>query len=538
MANLYIPENEHVETDDLRVIYKHVSPEHEHETLNMALCSHWPTRLHWELVKDGQNVSVGLHGIAAALMFLRRMYAFSGRRGFLSDGKDLLSAKPTLLNKLSWREVPLSDATEPEVLQDLFKELEISAEGKGPTLLEILNNNSMENIWGTPSMNLYGSKAMRKKEGKAPKIIQLSPRLPEVWKVDMIPMNNNVVLEDRVRMMFTKKRRTGRGALLQLLCNFPPFIRIHYQASEAGSEASHSFSNLRSFRLRAPVLANETDIVEEEHIYVLIACFINPNEKNKAGELRLYTDCGMPILPGVHQPPEWQHLHNPESRARLGDPGLDFIMLYGKTDNDKEGIECSELPPLYRYLNLEVRKEAMEAMERLMARLPAGVPSRVLRTQPEQTSATPLVHEAVSRQSTVRLASEQRSTAGLVSAKPDLKFSSSGQNERETGQLPRGPEPTQRDNQKRPYSGNHYNPSSGHRSLRHRQNYSDQDFSNGRRARSPPNSQEDWSIKQEPSTELFNAGRSPAQRQRGPYSQLGSQEAEFHAFLQSRSKKH
>ncbi|KAI0183451.1 hypothetical protein EV127DRAFT_516950 [Xylaria flabelliformis] len=375
------PHREAVRQDDLGLIYKDKPTE-----LAAALCSIWPTKLNWEHTQDGKQVSVGLHGVAAAIMFLRRMYAFLG-------GEDLSGGKPTILTQLSWREVPLSDETEPEVLQALLQELGISAmeEGKDPSLLEVLTHDSMQSFWGPDSMSIYSTKYVVQKAGEARELVNMPPRPDGKWKREFVQVGTAKPIELQLKRTFQdiKKPNEHRWHIF----NAPPFIRVCYHGYEAGLQASPSFSDLRSFRFRALTLANETNAVEEEHIYVLIACYLDPDEKNENGELRLYSEGGVPILPKNGLPREWQNVSNPASRRRIGQPGLEFVALYGKTDNDEEDLHYSELPS----------NEAIQACSMPSFQYPDDVAERALKTssastdvpqkQLEETSTTSCVHE-------------------------------------------------------------------------------------------------------------------------------------------------
>ncbi|KAI0546042.1 hypothetical protein F4679DRAFT_599081 [Xylaria curta] len=442
MTDFTLSTDKPVQKDDLRLIY-------EHKSLKLALCTLWPTKGNWEHIQDGKHVSVGLHGIAAAIMFLRRMYAFLG-------GKDLSGGKPTILTQLSWRDVPLSDETKPEVLQALFQELGISSEGKGPSLLEILHHDSMKDIWDTASMSLFSTKCIMQKVGQDPKVDKSPPHPQGAWKREIIRLGPTRVLEDKLGNLFSQKKHEDK--FIQPLCNFPPFIKAHYRISEADSR---SFSNIRTFRFRAMTLADETNAVEEEHIYVLIACYFNPDEKNEFGELRLYYEGGMPIIPRNGFPREWQHVGDAASRKRIGQPGQDFVALYGKTDNDEEEPYCSEFPPFVLQDGSLHRKSVREFMQRSMAQPSASSPSTVVKEGLEKTSEAPHVQEAASQQSTSHATSKQRSAPGTVSGMSD-SYSMHNQDEYETSQLPKGHRPTQRSDRKRPYSGSHYGATSGY----------------------------------------------------------------------------
>ncbi|KAI0811587.1 hypothetical protein GGR55DRAFT_678403 [Xylaria sp. FL0064] len=133
-------QKEMVQKEDLRVIYKHTP-----KSRRIVLTQVWPPRLEkprleWDLVKDGQNIKMDLYGVAIAVMFLRRMYAFWG-------GEDYSGAETTLLMQLAWSEKPFSYHTKPETIRALLQELGITIEeGRAPTLAEIIDSTALDNI--------------------------------------------------------------------------------------------------------------------------------------------------------------------------------------------------------------------------------------------------------------------------------------------------------------------------------------------------------------------------------------------------------
>ncbi|KAI0861551.1 hypothetical protein F4860DRAFT_513703 [Xylaria cubensis] len=329
MAGRELPHREALQQDDLRLIYKD-----KPVSLAAALCSVWPTKLNWEHTQDGKQVSVGLHGIAAAIMFLRRMYAFSLE-------SDLFSVKPTLLMKLAWRKEPFHEEGEPGLLQALSQELgfAISA-GEGPTLLEILSHDSMANVWGDPSMALINTNLIKMENGQPDTVVQLELPSGEWKEWGLLTVRED--LGDQQAKFFNSLIGM-KGSKYKMLCNFPLFIRAHYQTGRTGLKKPQSFSTLRSFQLRASVLVDGTNTKEHEQSYVLIACFLNPDENNKVGELRIYTKYGRPIMPKNAPAPGEQHLYDPDAERRLCDPVMDCILLYGKVDSLKEHPQCDEL---------------------------------------------------------------------------------------------------------------------------------------------------------------------------------------------------
>ncbi|KAI0546047.1 hypothetical protein F4679DRAFT_587973 [Xylaria curta] len=305
------PHHEVLRQDDLRFIYKDKPTE-----LAIALCSIWPTKLNWEHIQDGKHVSVGLHGIAAAIMFLRRMYA-------VPLMNNLVFAKPTLLMKLAWRKEPFSEEGEPGLLQALSQELGFAINGgEGPTLLEILNHDSMANVWDEPSMLLVNPNFIRMEDGQPENLVQIDS-LSDHCKKFMLLLRRDP--GDQLAGYFDSLWGTGRTQYKKQ-CNFPPFIRARYQAYRADLKKPQSFSSLRRFQLRASVLASGTNTTERERSYVLIACFLNPNENNKVGELRLYSTDGRPMMPRNKPPPGEQHLYDPDAERRLCDPDVDCIL--------------------------------------------------------------------------------------------------------------------------------------------------------------------------------------------------------------------
>ncbi|KAI1751662.1 hypothetical protein F4782DRAFT_503727 [Xylaria castorea] len=455
------------------------------------------------------------------------MYAFGG-------GRDLSHGKPTLLTQLAWREVPLSDKTELQEIQALFQELGISVgESNDPTLHEVLSHESMANVWGTPPMTLHSAKAIQDKEGHAPTVRTLKRGL-DSWKLDMLLLKGHHVVGERLSRHFD--HRSARGTL-QVLCNFPPFIRVHYQADNADSRKSQSFAGLRYFRLRAPGLVNETDRTEQEHIYVLIACYFNPDEKAKVGELRLYSDRGRPIVPGNEPPFGGQHLYDPSSERRLSDPGIDCILLYGRTKSSEEDLFCSELA-------LKTRREgyllgAREYTRQLVRRELTGpsVTSSVLQEHPEVISTRNTVKVEPLHVLTEFSTSHQQSVATVVSTMPNFEFGSSSQtggniqNQQAANRSPDSSEFRQRHGNKRPHSGDHYEPSPEHRSQRPRVCQGVQGYSGRMRQKSPLDLRETVPTKREPSAELCITPQPQAREPRGKYNPLGSQEDAFQAFM-------
>ncbi|KAJ8131918.1 hypothetical protein O1611_g1705 [Lasiodiplodia mahajangana] len=327
---------EKLEQDDLRVIYKH-----RPRQINMGLTHRWPTLVHWTQDKEGQQVSIRLQELTAAIMFLRRMYAFW-------DGKDLSGGKPTRLTSLAWKKNPLSEETKPEEIQDLLNELGFSMSDAGnPTFEDILQHETMGNFWGTASMLMFCRKAIKETPNGQTKFAR-SEFSKDYWKKGMIEMDSHTSIEKAVTEHISQVLRPKDGSKITPLCNFPPFIRVKYQANKENSQPPQRFSDLRRFRLRGTTLVGEKDAVQQEHDYVLIACFLKPNETNGASEVRLYSEEGRNLVP-VNKPPfALDYIYSTSSTRRIGDPGIRCILLYGKASRpqDIEDEACSEIADL------------------------------------------------------------------------------------------------------------------------------------------------------------------------------------------------
>ncbi|KAI1422942.1 hypothetical protein F5Y12DRAFT_798912 [Xylaria sp. FL1777] len=327
--------------DDLRVIHRAMT-----WRIQEPLVSFWPTIFDWEVIKDGQKVMVDFHGVAAAVMLLRRMYLGWG-------GKNLSGGETTRLTEFAWKKEPFSDKTDPEAVQGLFGELGYSvSEGRGPTFLEVLTHDTMRHIWGTPTMCIQNqTRCVIHYDGKSPKVVSCAHTHPMVWKRGLILLQDLATLEEKVNSFINgvKPLEPPLKGTARVLCNFPPFIRIHYQAGKANTRKPVSYSEFRSFRLRQSELYSELGIEKKEHIYVLIACYFNPDKTVKSGELRLYSDNGTPLLP-CNTPLEGENLHIPQSRRSLGDSDVDCILVYARMESTEKptyGIKdprISELP--------------------------------------------------------------------------------------------------------------------------------------------------------------------------------------------------
>ncbi|KAI1291150.1 hypothetical protein F5Y03DRAFT_46399 [Xylaria venustula] len=259
-----------------------------------------------------------LHELAAVVMFLRRMYAFWG-------GKDLSGGETTRLKQFAWKEEPFSDKTPPGAITELLQELGVSiSEGRPPTFVEIMEHDTMAHVWGTPGMCHYKDKAVQRAEGLAPQLIDFDTNRAERWRREIISLGGRLMLG---QVMEGRAHPVVRG-INDVLFNFPPFIRVRCKARKAGAE-SRSFSEIYSFRISEVEADTELGIEEQEHTYVLIACYFLPDEEFKFGELRLYCNEGQPILPA--NAPLEEKLYCQGSRRTPGDPGVDCFLLYGRT---------------------------------------------------------------------------------------------------------------------------------------------------------------------------------------------------------------
>ncbi|KAJ8133180.1 hypothetical protein O1611_g444 [Lasiodiplodia mahajangana] len=366
MAELEQPRDK---ANDLRSIYKD-DPIH----LDDALTGFWPTLAYWEHIKDGQKVQIRLHNLTAVIMFLRRMYAFWG-------GKDLSGGEPTPLTTLAWKKDPFpKDATpkETQEINDLLKELGFFASGgQTPTFEDILHHKMLGQFWGTASMTLTCDKPLQKGEDGAWSVSDRKFEfiLRDLWKVDIVRIKSQTPVHEAVRRVSNRliPAMPKKGLLeRKVLCNFPPFIRVAYRFNSDDPNPSQRFSDLRSFQLRAETLINGSDTMKKEHAYVLIACFLkpNPNNENDIGEIRLYFDDGHPIQP-LTPLPEIEHLYNPDPR-RIGDPGVDCILLYAKATRLIDDMFSSELacgvniPNGIIYMSKNLHKlRAFSALERV-----------------------------------------------------------------------------------------------------------------------------------------------------------------------------
>ncbi|KAI1133359.1 hypothetical protein F5Y10DRAFT_287742 [Nemania abortiva] len=316
-----------IQQDDLRLIHQESPRE-----IEKVLIRTWPTLFGWTHDQDGQQVITKLHNIAAVVVFLRRMYAFWG-------GQDLSGGEPTALTRMAWKKAPLSKDTTPEEMQALFHELGLSP-SDDPTFEDILQHDTMNNFWGTIPMLIVSKKAIR-----ADKVITIGWG-SIFWKSEMLTVKSDTRVEDVVN---ERANRVIANSTIQVLCNFPPFIRLRYQASrDSSSHVLERFSDLRRFRLRSRAIIEGQYTMQQEHDYVLIACFLKPDEIIKVGEVRLYSKVGCPLVP-EDVPFMGDHIYKPYSQRRIGDPGVDCILLYGKLkhlqDDEDEDEACSELTP-------------------------------------------------------------------------------------------------------------------------------------------------------------------------------------------------
>ncbi|KAI1349040.1 hypothetical protein F5Y01DRAFT_327726 [Xylaria sp. FL0043] len=328
-------QKEMLRKEDLRVISKYSL-----ESRPMVLARIWPPglegpRLEWDLVKYGQSIRMDLHGVAIAVMFLRRMYAFWG-------GEDYSGGETTLLMQLAWTEKPFSDKTKRETVQALLQVLGIPiTESGAPTFTEIIQHDTMVHVWGTPSMFILKRRCRVQREGRAPKVVTAKEE-PGTWKkYYLIELNGSETVE-RVANAFANRTVSlpgPRKGIAKALCNFPSFIRMHHKAGkERDPSLLRSFSDFRTFKLRETEPNAEIGIEDRECTYVLIACYFNPDETFNFGELRFYHDDGV-LMPPASIPLEKVSgclLSDRWSRRELGSPGVDCILLYGREGIDTE----------------------------------------------------------------------------------------------------------------------------------------------------------------------------------------------------------
>ena len=131
---------------------------------------------------------MNLHSIAAHIMLLRRMFAFSGN-------KDPFGGKENRLIQLAWKVEPLSDQTDPGLIQDLLQELEIPiSDGDGPTLVDVPNLHTVLDFWGTADMRLTSVHYLCRTEGGRVRLVRDTSHNTKYWKQDLIKVTRNLSL--------------------------------------------------------------------------------------------------------------------------------------------------------------------------------------------------------------------------------------------------------------------------------------------------------------------------------------------------------
>lgn len=166
---------------------------------------------------------MNLHSIAAHIMLLRRMFAFSGN-------KDPFGGKENRLIQLAWKVEPLSDQTDPGLIQDLLQELEIPiSDGDGPTLVDVPNLHTVLDFWGTADMRLTSVHYLCRTEGGRVRLVRDTSHNTKYWKQDLIKVTMGDSIEEKIRERFSKTipHQTKPKVILNRTCNLPQFIRIH-----------------------------------------------------------------------------------------------------------------------------------------------------------------------------------------------------------------------------------------------------------------------------------------------------------------------
>ncbi|KAI0505341.1 hypothetical protein F5B22DRAFT_628247 [Xylaria bambusicola] len=289
---------------------------------------------------------MNLHGIAAAIMFLRRIFAFSGVH-------TLFGANESRLMQFAWKAEPLSDQTKPEEVQALLQELEVPIQrGESLTLLQVLDHITMADFWGSASLRLDSPNILVRKEGRRQKLVLDKSDIKDIYKREVVTLQMGDSIEEKLRIRYqdTLPLRGRSKGVAKRNCNFPLIIRLHCRPYERedSQPALTSFSDFRSFTVRQEAI-DEAGLEEREHIYTLIACYKCPSTGQKTdthGELQLWTKGGVPIGP-INEPLDRRDtlfIHDPGFCIGLSDK-VESVLLYGRVDltNYKEDHRAAEV---------------------------------------------------------------------------------------------------------------------------------------------------------------------------------------------------
>ncbi|KAI0521914.1 hypothetical protein F5B22DRAFT_643496 [Xylaria bambusicola] len=265
--------------DDIRLL--HDEDEEEPMLMMRDLANIWPRQLRWQFTKDGRKVTMNLQTIAVAVQLMRCMFAHSW-------GKDPSGAKKTSpLARMAWVVEPFSERQRLEQSMSCCK---------------ILDTRSKTN--------------------------------------ELVKLNNHTSIQSQMTKFFNRIRPfpPPHKGTIQLSCTYPPYIRVHYQADK--DDVRKDFSEFRSFKLRQEAVPKicETEesakelehlptcIEEKEYIYALLACYFNPDKTNPSGELRMWSNHEVPVLP-VMKACAPKDLFSQQTQRSMGDPGVNTIRI-------------------------------------------------------------------------------------------------------------------------------------------------------------------------------------------------------------------